>query len=80
MSFNIVSANIEEHAYQLMDKFLGRRVRHLLIEEDGEYIGLLSVGDVMKANLQQKNEEFEKLNQMVSLEYYENWKEIQSQR
>jgi signal-transduction protein with cAMP-binding, CBS, and nucleotidyltransferase domain len=80
VSFNIVSANIEEHAYQLMDKFLGRRVRHLLIEEDGEYIGLLSVGDVMKANLQQKNEEFEKLNQMVSLEYYENWKEIQSQR
>ena len=80
VSFTIVSANIEEHAYQLMDKFLGRRVRHLLIEEDGEYIGLLSVGDVMKANLQQKNEEFEKLNQMVSLEYYENWKEIQSQR
>ena len=80
VSFTIVSANIEEHAYQLMDKFLGRRVRHLLIEEGGEYIGLLSVGDVMKANLQQKNEEFEKLNQMVSLEYYENWKEVQSQR
>jgi signal-transduction protein with cAMP-binding, CBS, and nucleotidyltransferase domain len=80
MSVSIISANIEEQAYQLADKFLGRRVRHLLIEEGGEYIGLLSVGDVMKANLQQKNEEFEKLNQMVSLEYYENWKEIQSQR
>lgn len=80
MSVNLISANIEEQAYQLMDKFLGRRVRHLLIEEGGEYIGLLSVGDVMKADLQQKNEEFEKLNQMVSLEYYENWKEIQAQR
>ena len=55
-------------------------MRGLLIEEGGEYIGLLSVGDVMKANLQQKNEEFEQLNQMVSLEYDENWKEIQSER
>ena len=80
MSQNLISANVEEQAYQLYDKFLGRRIRHLLIEEDGEYIGLLSVGDVMKANLQQKNEEFEELNHMVSLEYYENWKEIQSKR
>lgn len=80
MSVNIISANIEEQAYQLMDKFLGRRIRHLFIEDGGEYVGLLSVGDVMKANLQLKNEEFEELNQMVSLEYYENWKEIQSER
>lgn len=56
MSENLISANVEEQAYQLYDKFLGRRVRHLLIEENGDYIGLLSVGDVMKANLQQKTE------------------------
>lgn len=80
MSVNIISANIEEQAFQLMDKFLGRRIRHLFIEDGGEYVGLLSVGDVMKANLQVKTEEFEELNQMVSLEYYENWKEIQSER
>ena len=80
MSESLISANVEEQAIQLYDKFLGRRVRHLLIEEDGEYIGLLSVGDVMKANLQQKSEEYEELNHMVSLEYYENWKEIQSER
>jgi len=80
MSENIISANVNEQAYQLYDKFLGRRIRHLLIEEDGEYIGLISVGDVMKANLQQKTEEFEELNHMVSLEYYENWKALQSER
>ena len=39
-----------------------------------------SVGDVMKANLQEKSEEVDELNHMVSLEYYENWKDIQSQR
>ncbi len=80
MSINLVSANVNEQAYQLYDKFLGRRIRHLLIEEDGEYIGLLSVGDVMKANLQEKTEAIDELNQMVSLEYYENWKETQAQR
>lgn len=77
MSVNLISANVDEQTFQLYDKFLGRRIRHLLIEEDGEYIGLLSVGDVMKANLQQKSEEFEELNHMVSLEYYENWKGAQ---
>ena len=80
MSTNLISANVNEHSYQLYDKFLGRRIRHLLVEEDGEYIGILSVGDVMKANLQQASEELRELNEMVSLEYYENWKETQAQR
>ena len=80
MSVNFMSANIEEHAYELADKFLDRCVPHILIEEDVEYIGLLSVGDVLKANLQQKNEEFKELDQLVSLECYENCKEIQSER
>jgi signal-transduction protein with cAMP-binding, CBS, and nucleotidyltransferase domain len=80
MSANLITANVEEHAFQLYDKFLGRRIRHLLIEDGGEIIGLLSVGDVMKANLQEKSEEVDELNHMVSLEYYENWKDIQSQR
>ena len=80
MSVNLITANVEEHAFQLYDKFLGRRIRHLLIEDGGEIIGLLSVGDVMKANLQEKSEEVDELNHMVSLEYYENWKDIQSQR
>jgi len=51
-----------------------------LIEDGGEFIGLISVGDVMKANLQQKAEEFADLNHKVSLEYYENWKQIQAER
>lgn len=74
MSKSLISAKIDEQTYQLADKFLGRRVRHLLIEDGGEYIGILSAGDVMRANLQQRAEEYRDLNEMVSLEYYENWK------
>jgi len=80
MSEHLISANVEDPVYKLYDKFLGRRIRHLLIEEGGDFIGLLSVGDVMKASLQEMHEELAELNNMVSLEYYENWKEIQSQR
>ena len=80
MSTSLISANVNDQAYQLYDKFLGRRIRHLLVEEDGEYIGILSVGDVMKANLRQASDDLRELNEMVSLEYYENWKEVQAQR
>lgn len=80
MSENLVTANVSEQAIQLYDKFLGRRIRHLLIEENGDYIGVLSMGDVMKATLQQKTEELQELNNMVSLEYYENWKELQAEK
>jgi CBS domain-containing protein len=80
ISENLISASADEVVYQLYDKFLGKRIRHLLIEDGGEFIGLISVGDVMKANLQQKAEEFADLNHKVSLEYYENWKQIQAER
>ncbi|MDX1492249.1 MAG: CBS domain-containing protein [Pseudohongiellaceae bacterium] len=74
MTRNLISAKSTENTFQLYDKFLGRRIRHLLIEEDGEYIGLVSVGDVMRAALQEKADEVKDLNEMVSMEYYENWK------
>jgi signal-transduction protein with cAMP-binding, CBS, and nucleotidyltransferase domain len=61
-------------AYEMMDKFLGLRVNHLLIEENGHFIGLLSSGDVMKAAIQEKTEELKSLQSMVSWEYYEEWR------
>ncbi|MFH1724065.1 MAG: CBS domain-containing protein [Elusimicrobiota bacterium] len=60
--------------YALMDIFLGRRLRHLLIEKDGKCLGLLSVGDVMRACLQEKAEQLKELHAMASWEYHEEWK------
>ena len=74
MTRALISANVNDQAFQLYDKFLGRRIRHLLIEDHGENVGILSAGDVMRANLQQRTEENKDLNEMVSLEYYQNWK------
>jgi signal-transduction protein with cAMP-binding, CBS, and nucleotidyltransferase domain len=80
MTSKLIKAEGKEQVYQLYDKFLGRRIRHLLIEEEGRFIGMLSIGDVVKASLQQKIEEYKELNEMVSLEYYENWKTAQAER
>jgi len=80
MTPQLSTADAEEQVYQLYDKFLGRRVRHLLIQQDGEFIGVLSMGDVIRASLQQRIQEYKELNEMVSLEYYENWKARQNER
>jgi len=74
MTTDLVSAPHTDTVYNLMDKFLGRRIRHLLIEEAGEYIGMISGGDVMKCVIHDKDAELRQLNSMVSWDYYENWK------
>ena len=69
----IRSAPHTDTAYNLMDKFLGLRLRHLPIERNGHYIGMVSVGDVIKASLREKTKELESLNAVVSWDYYEDW-------
>lgn len=70
----VISAPHSDTIYNLMDKFLGLRISHLLIEKEGETVGFLSVGDVMRATLAEKSDELSKLNAMVGWEYYENWR------
>ena len=74
MSSPILSAPHTDTPYNMMDKFLGLRINHLLIEKDGAYIGILSSGDVMKAVIQDKSKELTQLRSMVSWEYYEEWR------
>ena len=73
MTKNLIFAPHTDTVYNLMDKFLGLRVRHLLIEKNGETIGMVSGGDVMKASIQEKDGELKQLNSMVGWDYYENW-------
>jgi signal-transduction protein with cAMP-binding, CBS, and nucleotidyltransferase domain len=74
MTTGLLSAPHDNSCYELLDKFLGMRLRHLLIMKEEKYIGLVSIGDVIKSCLQAKDEELRKLNKFVSWEYYENWR------
>lgn len=69
MTTELFSAPYSDSCYELMEKFLGMRLRHLLIEKDGQYIGMLSSGDVMKETLQERTYEYESLNFVISSNY-----------
>ena len=74
MTTDLVSSPVTDSLYQLMDKCLGKRLRHLLIEKDGKYVGILSTGDITRAHLMKKTEELNELSKMANWDYYENWK------
>ncbi len=74
MTKSLVSTPHNATVYNLQDKLVGKRLRHLLVEKDGEYIGILSAGDVMRATLDEKDNELQELNAKVSWDYYEDWR------
>ena len=74
MTTHLISAPHTDTVFNLMDKFLGLRIRHLFIEDDGDIIGLVSGGDVMKCVIHEKDAELKQLNSMVSWDYYEDWR------
>lgn len=74
MTKGLLSVPHTADIYAMKDKFLGLRLRHLLIERDGAFIGMVSAGDVMKAALDDKSEELDNLNAAVNFDYYEDWK------
>lgn len=74
MSSTLKVAPHTDSVLRLMDKFVGQRIRRILIEKDGKIIGLLTAGDVMRACLEEKDEELKSLNALVGWDYYENWK------
>jgi len=74
MTPRLICAKHDDNIYSLADQFLGRRLRHLLVERDDKFIGVLSVGDVIRAGLQQRTDEWERLNEIVKLEFYDQWR------
>ena len=73
MQTKLIYAQHDDSIVHLIDKFLGLRVRHLLIQREGQFIGMLSAGDVMRAALQQRSEELERMRDIVKLDYYDEW-------
>lgn len=75
MEKSLPTAPETDTIYQLADKFIGKRVRHLLITKaNGDYTGILSVGDVIVNALHEKNEELQKCKADYNWDYYEDWK------
>jgi CBS domain-containing protein len=58
---------------ELEEMFLGLFVRHIPVKKDNRFLGMVSIGDVLRANLLAKDRQIKELNSMASWQYYENW-------
>lgn len=73
MSSPLHFASHDANLTQLEEMFLGLYVRHLPVQKDDQFIGMISIGDVLRANLLEKDSKIKELNSMASWQYYENW-------
>lgn len=73
MTASLHTARHDASILKIKEMFLGLFIRHIIIEKDGDYIGLLSIGDVLRASLIEQDRQIKKLNKITSWEYYENW-------
>ncbi len=74
MTTELHSVSHDTPLHKIEEMFLGLFVRHLPVDKDGETIGMISIGDVLRANLLQKEQQFKDLNEFVNWDFYENWK------
>ncbi len=58
---------------QLEEMFLGLYLRHIPVQKEDRFIGMVSIGDVLRANLLEKDRKIKELNSLASWQYYENW-------
>jgi len=75
MSAPLRTASHSTRLHRLKEMFLGLYLRHLPIEKDGQFIGLLSIGDVLRASLIDMDHQLKQINAFVTWDYYENWRE-----
>lgn len=73
MKADLKSAPHDTPIIALQEMFLGLFIRHILIRKKDAYLGLLSIGDVLRASLLAKDREIRELNKIASWGYYENW-------
>jgi signal-transduction protein with cAMP-binding, CBS, and nucleotidyltransferase domain len=73
MTARLFTAPDDTPLLKLQEMFLGLFIRHILITHRRKTIGLLSIGDVMRAGLLEKDTQIRDLTAMSSWEYYESW-------
>lgn len=73
MTTKLYTAPEDTPILKLQEMFLGLFIRHILITRRRRTIGLLSIGDVLRASLLEKDSQIRELTAIASWEYYEDW-------
>ena len=65
MADEVLSVGREETTRDCMAIMTGKRTRHLLVMEDGELLGILSIGDLVRSIVAEQDVAIEQLEQYI---------------
>lgn len=66
MSTDVITASPRESVNDCMETMTEQRIRHLPVVEDGRVVGLISIGDLVQAIIEDQQAEIEHLEQYIS--------------
>jgi len=66
MSSPVVSVAPGDSIKQCMELMTERRIRHLPVVENGDMIGMISIGDLVRAVIEEQQETIEQLEKFIS--------------
>lgn len=66
MTAEVVTVAPEHSCAHCMQVVTERRIRHLPVVEDGEVVGILSIGDLVRAVIEQQQHELEQLQRYIA--------------
>jgi CBS domain-containing protein len=66
MTAKVLTASTNQTVNECMTVMSERRIRHLPVVEDGEVLGLISIGDLVQAIIADQQEEIQQLEQYIS--------------
>ena len=66
MSSPVSCVSPEDSVNACMEMMTERRIRHLPVQEAGQVIGLISIGDLVKAVIEEQQEEIHHLHQYIA--------------
>ncbi len=66
MSAQVVTCTIDETADEILDKMTQGRFRHLPVVQDGQVIAMISIGDIVKARLEELGREKQALEDYIA--------------
>jgi CBS domain-containing protein len=66
MSSPVVTVTPEDTVHRCMQIMTDKRIRHLPVVKDGRVLGMLSIGDLVKAVIQEQSEHIEQLERYIA--------------
>lgn len=73
MTSDLHTAPADATILELKEMMLHLFIRHLLISDAGRIVGILSVGDIVRASLAEQDRHIQELRDHTSWQYYETW-------